>query len=90
MLTTQQKNPIYCLSKEQTSELRELWHSVREHVAPERENFIRVKLGASQAYISRKQLFMVMSNLTEIKPRDPLPQWLYELDNQEITPKASE
>jgi hypothetical protein len=75
-------NPIYYLTEEQTSELRELWRQIRHSVTPERENFIRVKLGAPKAKISRKQLFMVMSQLTAYKPDASLPQWMYELDDQ--------
>ncbi len=75
-----EQNPIYHLTEEQTSELRERWRQIRQLVAPERENFIRVKLAAPKAKISRKQLFMVMSQLTGFRPGDPLPQWMYELD----------
>ena len=75
-------NPVYYLTVEQTSELRELWRQIRHSVTPERENFIRVKLGAPKAKISRKQLFMVMSQLTAYLPEASLPQWMYELDDQ--------
>ncbi len=85
MQRDQTKNPIYVLSADQTAELRELWRSVRNLVTPERENFIRVKLAAPQARISRKQLFMVMSQLTGLRPEDLLPQWLYELDQKTTT-----
>jgi hypothetical protein len=83
MQRDQTNNPIYVLSADQTAELRELWRSVRNLVTPERENFIRVKLAAPQARISRKQLFMVMSQLTGLRPEDLLPQWLYELDQKQ-------
>lgn len=76
----QTKNPIYQLTAEQTSELRDLWRQVRHFVTAERENFIRVKLAAPRAKISRRQLFMVMSQLTEFRPEGPLPQWMYELE----------
>jgi hypothetical protein len=78
------KNPIYQLTAEQTTELRELWRRIRQFVTPERENFIRVKLGAPRARISRKQLFMVMSQLTDFGSGEPLPQWMYELDDQYV------
>ena len=75
-------NPIYYLTGDQTSELRALWRQIRHSVTPERENFIRVKLAAPRARISRKQLFMVMSQLTAYLPEALLPQWMYELDDQ--------
>ncbi len=80
MPEVQTKNPIYHLTMEQTSELRELWRQIRHLVTPERENFIRVKLGAPRAKISRRQLFMVMSQLTDFRPEGPLPPWMYELE----------
>lgn len=78
----QTNNPVYYLTAEQTLELRELWRQIRQSVAPERENFIRVKLAAPKAKLSRKQLFMVMSQLTDFDPAASLPQWMYELDDQ--------
>jgi transcription elongation factor GreA-like protein len=83
-------NPVYHLTAAQTSELRELWCQIRHSVTPERENFIRVKLGAPKAKISRKQLFMVMSQLTAYKPKASLPQWMYELDDRDLGAQPTE
>ena len=70
-------NPIYQLSEHQTAELKKLWASVKQSVENKKHNFVWVKLSAARARLSRKQLWMISSELANFSCQ-PIPMFVYE------------
>lgn len=70
-------NPIYLLSEHQTAELKTLWGNIKQSVENKKHNFVWVKLSAARARLSRKQLWMISSELANFSCQ-PIPLFVYE------------
>jgi hypothetical protein len=68
-------NPIFSLTPEQTTELRQIWEGQRQELHPADYQFIRVKLCRSEAMFTQKQAFRMMMTLAETD-YTPIPEWL--------------
>ena len=79
------KAPIlHSLTKNQTSELRNIWMSQKAKLKPTEYLFIKVRLGRPEAKLTANQAYRLMMTLAELDV-DPVPEWLIALfDPQEV------
>jgi hypothetical protein len=79
------KAPIlHSLTKNQTSELRNIWMSQKAKLKPTDYLFIKVRLGRPEAKLTANQAYRLMMTLAELDV-DPVPEWLIALfDPQEV------
>ena len=70
-------NPLYQLTESQTAELKTLWGNLKQHVDNKKHNFVWVKLSAARARLSRKQMWMISSELANFSSH-PIPLFVYE------------
>ena len=71
-------NPIYALSVEETTQLKNLWSELRPLLDQQKFNFVWVKLCARQAKLSKKQIWMITSTLANSLEVVTIPDFLYE------------
>lgn len=78
-----QNNPIFSLTPNQTTELRQIWEQQKQELHPDDYRFIKVKLSRPMAKLSQKQAYRMMMTLAETD-YEPIPVWLIALfDPQE-------
>ncbi len=70
-------NPIFQLKESETAELKALWKNIKHSVESQKHNFVWVKLSARMARLSRKQLWMVSSELANFSCQ-PIPMFVYD------------
>lgn len=72
-----QQNPIFILTPDQTSQLRNIWEKQKSELHPDDYLFIKVKLSRPIAKLSQKQAFRMMMTLAETDYTPP--EWLIAL-----------
>jgi hypothetical protein len=72
------KNSIHMLNKAQTDELRILWQPMRDHLDPDREAFVRLKLARECATLTHKQLLVIATTLVQYETIK-IPEWIHQM-----------
>ena len=71
------RNPSFNLSKEQTSELRDLWECIGHLVDPIKNSRVILKLSRSAAMLTHRQLYLICVNLANFN--QTVPDWCHDL-----------
>lgn len=68
-------NPVIEFTPEQTAELKAIWESQKKELRPDDFMFIKVKLGRTQAKLTKNQTYRMTMTLAETG-YEPIPEWL--------------
>jgi hypothetical protein len=71
-------NPVIEFTPEQTAELKAIWQSQKNELRPDDFTFIKVKLGRTQAKLTKNQTYRMTMTLAEAG-YEPIPEWLLTL-----------
>ncbi len=66
------------LTPEQTAELSAIWRGQKDLLSPDDYIFIKVKLGRTQAKMTRTQIYRLTMNLAK-SGYEAIPEWLIAL-----------
>jgi hypothetical protein len=68
----------HSLTQTQTTELRDIWESLKAKLETKEYLFVKVKLGRPEAKLTVNQAYRLMMTLAE-QGIDPIPEWLIAL-----------